>query len=124
MCFSIISIIQIKERLGLSFNNIKGLHKILDTKIPSRASWKHKHFAFSDHPDQQHLIQYRDPIEAIKSLLGNSAHADQMVFKPKHIYSSKNSPRNRIYSEMWTGRWWHAIQVRFFELFMINANKM
>jgi hypothetical protein len=101
---------KVKEKLGLSYNNIRGLHQIVDTSIPSRAIWQHKYLSFADTPNEKHLIQFRNPIQAIESLLSNPAHAKSMVFAPKKIYTSK-AKKSRIYNEMWTGRWWNAVQV-------------
>ncbi|EGO05017.1 hypothetical protein SERLA73DRAFT_44354, partial [Serpula lacrymans var. lacrymans S7.3] len=97
-------------RLGLSYHNIKGLHKIVDSGILSRADWTSKTIAFPDAPDDKHLIHYRDILSAICSLLGNPAHAKHIVYKPKKIFSNAQK-ENRIYNKMWTGKRWHAIQV-------------
>jgi hypothetical protein len=102
--------IKVMEKLGLSYKNIRGLHKILDNSIPSRAPWKHHYLSFKDSPEEKHLVQFRDPILAIQSLLSNPAHAQRMVFTPRKVYTSK-SKEHRIYNEMWTGRWWNAVQV-------------
>ncbi|EGO29505.1 hypothetical protein SERLADRAFT_433485 [Serpula lacrymans var. lacrymans S7.9] len=91
-----------------SCHNIRGLHKIVDSGIPSRADWTSKTIAFPDAPDDKHLIHYRDVISAICSLLGNPAHAKHIVYKPKKIFSNAQK-ENRYYNEMWTGKWWHAI---------------
>jgi len=54
------------------------------------------------------------------SLLGNPVHAKDIVYHPKKIFRDKEKSA-RIYNEMWTGKWWHAIQVCFFPLFLIRA---
>ena len=100
---------QVKEKLGLSYDNIRSLHQIIDNSIPSRATWKHKYFSFEDSPEEKHLVQFRDPLQAIQSLLSNPAHAKSMVFSPTKVYTSKKK-ESRIYNEMWTGRWWSAVQ--------------
>ena len=56
------------------------------------------------------MVQFRDPLEAIRTLLGNPAHAQDIVYKPKKVFSDRTKEK-RIYSEMWTGKWWHSIQV-------------
>ncbi|THU92521.1 hypothetical protein K435DRAFT_671964, partial [Dendrothele bispora CBS 962.96] len=47
---------------------------------------------------------------------GDPAFADHLVYKPSRMFtnSSKNK-ESRIYSEMWTGKWWWAVQVSFCE---------
>ncbi|EGO02615.1 hypothetical protein SERLA73DRAFT_150295 [Serpula lacrymans var. lacrymans S7.3] len=41
--------------------------------------------------------------------LCNPAHAKHIICKPKKIFSNAQK-ENRIYNEIWTGKWWHAIQ--------------
>lgn len=100
---------QIKERLGLSYHNNRALLQRVDS-IPERASWHERWLSFKDRPGEQHLVQYRDIIEAIKSLLGNPAHADRIVYRPSQIFSDATRTK-RIYTEMWTGKWWNEVQV-------------
>ena len=47
----------------------------------------------------------------LKALLGNPAHADKIVYRPSHVFTEE-SRKGRVYTEMWTGNWWHAVQVR------------
>ncbi|KAJ7822993.1 hypothetical protein B0H14DRAFT_3111039 [Mycena olivaceomarginata] len=99
---------QVADELGLSYSNIRGLHKIID-EIPERAVWTSKSLSFPDRPDEKYIIRYRNPLDAIQSLLGNPAHAKDIVYAPKRIFSSKKKD-NRVYNEMWTGKWWAAVQ--------------
>jgi hypothetical protein len=93
----------------LSHHNTRTLHKVLDD-IPPKAEWQTKKLAFEDRPEEEYTIFHRNPIDAIRSLLGNPAHAKDIVYRPKKIFRDK-SKSTRIYNEMWTGKWWHAIQV-------------
>jgi hypothetical protein len=78
--------------------------------IPACAEWKSQELWFKSDPDAKHTIHYRDPCVAVKSLLGNPAHANDIVYWPRKIF--KDSGRScRIYNEMWTGNWWHTVQV-------------
>lgn len=79
--------------------------------IPARAEWREEWLTFKDRPGERHLVQFRDIIEAIRALLGNPAHADRIVYRSSKLFSC-NARNNRIYTEMWTGKWWHALQVR------------
>ncbi|KAH9912266.1 uncharacterized protein B0H18DRAFT_1127404 [Fomitopsis serialis] len=98
----------VKEKLGLSYHNTRALLQKVDS-LPERARWKERWLSFKDRPGERHLLQFRDIIEAIKALLGNPAHADHIVYRPSWMFSD-TSKKNRIYSEMWTGKWWHAVQ--------------
>lgn len=103
---------QVRETLGLSFHNIGGLLKLVD-KIPDRAGqWTTRTLKFKDRQEEPYLMRHRDVIDAIKSLWGDPALSEHLVYKPKKIFSDSNKS-NRIYSEMWTGKWWSAIQVSF-----------
>lgn len=100
---------QVTERLGLSYHNIRGLHKIVDS-VPPRARWKTRELWFKNNPEDKHIVYHRDPIDAIKTLLGNPAHANDIVYRPKRVFTDA-SRDSRIYNEMWTGDWWNTVQV-------------
>lgn len=100
--------LQVREKLGLSYKNIRGLHQLVD-EIPSRATWKTRYLSFSDRPDEKYRIHFRDPLEAIKSLWADPTHAADLVYAPKQVFSD-STRKSRIYSEMWTGKWWNGIQ--------------
>jgi hypothetical protein len=69
--------------------------------------------AFEEAPDEVYIIHYRDPVDVIRGLWGDPKLARSMRYKPVKVYSRKDRrTRKRIYGEMWTGKWWHAIQVR------------
>ena len=95
--------------MGLSFNGVRDLYGIVDG-IPDRAKWKSASLAFPDAPDEEHIVHFRDILEAIQALLGNPAHTKQIVYRPRRVFSDETRT-NQIYSEMWTGLWWNAIQV-------------
>ena len=57
-----------------------------------------------------HLVRYRDILQAIRALLGNPAHAKHIVYRPTRVFADASKTR-RIYTEMWTGLWWNAVQV-------------
>ncbi|RDB30888.1 hypothetical protein Hypma_004899 [Hypsizygus marmoreus] len=99
----------VKEKLGLSYHNIRKLHQIVDS-IPERAGeWKTKHLRFKDRPGEKFTIRHRNVIKAIQSLWGSPELADDIVYVPKKVFSD-SSRENRIFSEMWTAQWWHVIQ--------------
>ncbi|KAH9914312.1 uncharacterized protein B0H18DRAFT_1125649 [Fomitopsis serialis] len=97
-----------QERLGLSYHNSRSLLQRVDS-LPDRAEWMERCLSFKDRPNEKHLLQFRDIIQAIRTLLGNPEHADHIVYRPRRIFSDA-SRTHRLYNEMWTGRWWHAVQ--------------
>ncbi|KAJ6494341.1 hypothetical protein C8R45DRAFT_1135107 [Mycena sanguinolenta] len=98
----------VREKLGLLYTNIRGLHRIVDS-IPDRAGvWTSKTLSFPDRPTEKYLVRYRDPLTAIRALLG---HAKDIVYVPKKVFSDAEQ-ENRVYNEMWTGKWWTAVQTK------------
>jgi len=100
----------VAEKLGLSYHNIRGLHKVVDS-VPERAKWKRRELWYKSDPEDKHVIHYRDPKEVISALLGNPVHAKDIVYRPRKIFKNA-SKTTRIYNEMWTGEWWNTVQVR------------
>jgi len=111
MCLSY----QVAAKLGLSYHNKAGIDEVLDA-IPERAgTWMTKQLRFSDMPNYTYTLRYRDPIQAVRSLLEDPALKKYMRFKPTKVYNHEASAgKERIYSEMWTGRWWWNAQVSFY----------
>ncbi|KAG1771393.1 hypothetical protein EV702DRAFT_1181468 [Suillus placidus] len=99
----------VSERLGLSFHNIKALHKIVDS-VPPCAYWKTHELWFKNDPEHKHIIYHRNPIDTVRTLLGNPAHANNIVYRPKRVFTNA-SRDSRIYNEMWTGDWWNTVQL-------------
>ncbi|KAI6010552.1 hypothetical protein EDC04DRAFT_2871165 [Pisolithus marmoratus] len=55
------------------------------------------------------MVHYRDPLEAIKALLGDPALAKHIVYKLKCIFTDATKEK-RVYNEMWTSSWWEEMQ--------------
>ncbi|KAG2134040.1 uncharacterized protein EDB93DRAFT_1242739 [Suillus bovinus] len=111
----------VREHLGLQYHNIRSLHQTIDS-IPAWAKWQSTHLSFHDKPQHKHELHYRNPLDAIQALLGNPAHARDIVYKPSTIFSD-STHSTRIYNEMWSGRWWHAVQGAYVALVIIASNK-
>ena len=99
------------EKLGLSYHNIRGLHQKLNEMPEKGGKWKTENLRFKDRPNELFTLRYRDPVEAIKSLWKDSQLSPEMVFASRKIFSDKTC-ENRIFTEMWTGKWWPALQVK------------
>jgi len=81
--------------------------------LPEKAGqWQTKHLSFRDRPDEIFTIRFRNPIEAIKTLWKDPYLSSCMVFGPAKVYTNWKK-ESRIFSEMWTGKWWHILQVGF-----------
>lgn len=79
--------------------------------IPERAGrWKTRNLHFPDNPSDKFCLRYRNVLEAIRGLIGDPTHAQDIVYAPKKIFTNRRKS-TRVYSEMWTGQWWNAVQV-------------
>jgi len=101
---------KVREKLGLSFENTRDLHKIIDDIPECAGKWTVKHLAFHDRPEEKHIIRHRNVIDAIRCLWGDPSLSKHMVYAPKKIFSD-STRKKRVYSEMWSGSWWHVVQV-------------
>jgi hypothetical protein len=100
------------EKLGLSYENIAGLHKHVDSLSLKDGEWKVRQLRFKDRPEEEFVFHYRDILGAVKSLWGDPALAKHLVYKPKKIYHDAKRKKH-LYSEMWEGKWWQFTQVLF-----------
>lgn len=99
------------ERLGLSFHNVRALHSKID-QLPERAGrWVVQELFFDDRPDETFTIRYRNPVDAIRTLWKDPVNGPDIVYRPHKLFRDAKEDA-RIFSEMWTGRWWNMIQVR------------
>ena len=83
--------------------------------------WKAKKLSFNDHPEDQYTIRYRDPIKAIESLFQDPNNAKHLVYALQKIYADETK-ENRIFNEMWTGQWWHVLQVNSTDIFFLLSD--
>lgn len=91
--------------------------------LPDRSGpWVTQHLSFPECPDDVYTIRYRDPVEAIKTLWKDPVNSPEMVFSPHKLYRDSKKEA-RIYSEMWTGKWWNTVQVRYrYTLWYLDAD--
>ncbi|KAJ3722512.1 hypothetical protein C8R42DRAFT_533850, partial [Lentinula raphanica] len=77
---------QVKDKLGIKFNNAKSMLDKLD-KVPDRAGpWFTKKLSFKDRPDEEFTVHHRDPVEAIKALWGDPSLANDLVYQPAKLF--------------------------------------
>ncbi|KAG1760237.1 hypothetical protein EDD22DRAFT_980691 [Suillus occidentalis] len=88
----------VRECLGLQYHNTRSLHQTVDS-IPAHAKWQSTYLAFHDKPQHKHELHYRNPLDAIQALLGNPAHARDIVYKPSTIFTD-STHSTRIYNEI------------------------
>ena len=55
--------------------------------------------------NEQLELWHHDPIDCVKSLIGNPTFKDYISYVAKHVYMDDEG-KVRIFDEMWTGNWW------------------
>ncbi|KAF8577142.1 hypothetical protein K439DRAFT_1649158 [Ramaria rubella] len=56
-------------------------------------------------------VFYRNPVECVCELLGNSAFCEALHYAPEKVFKDETCAEC-IYNEMWTTDWWHKIQAK------------
>ena len=51
-----------------------------------------------------------NPVECVRELLANPAFKDKCRYAPRKAFTNQ-SRTERVYGEMWMGKWWWKIQV-------------
>lgn len=109
-----------KEKLGLSFSNIKELHDIIDNDLPTRAEWKYTGITLDGYNlIEPSILWYRSIKECIQALIGGKEFKDLLQYTPEQHYPDEESASGddreecQIFTEMWTGRWWWRKQNLF-----------
>ncbi|KAJ3820901.1 hypothetical protein F5880DRAFT_1452117, partial [Lentinula raphanica] len=82
----LLKIPQVKEKLGLSFDNARSMLAKVDA-LPERCGrWFVKQLSFKDRPGEEFTVRYRDPIEAIRALWGDPSLTKDLVYKPAKLF--------------------------------------
>jgi hypothetical protein len=99
---------QVVDKLGLSFSSTKKLNQIIDTALPGRPPFECRSVVIGDETLELH---FRNILECVRSLYGDPEFAQDLAVTPERHYADQEQT-TRIYSEMNTGDWWWAVQVR------------
>ncbi|KIK58858.1 hypothetical protein GYMLUDRAFT_114825, partial [Collybiopsis luxurians FD-317 M1] len=74
-------------------------------------TWYTKCLSFKDRPNEYFTVCHQDPLEAIKGLWGDPAFTQDLVYKLAKLFQgTKETEEERMFSEMWTGGLWNAVQ--------------
>jgi hypothetical protein len=86
------------------------LNNIIDKKLPaSRPSFSHGEIVVAG---EVYDVYYRNIIECIRELFGNSEFDEELILKPERHYEDASMDKDkRLYHDMHTGRWWWDTQV-------------
>ena len=105
---------KVTEKLGLSFSSTKELNRIIDNVLPGRPRFECRELTIGGESLELH---FRDILACIRSLFGDPDLAHSLVTAPERHYSNPERT-DRVYSEMHTGDWWWAVQVRYTFLYL------
>lgn len=102
------TILQVAERLALSYKNTRELNKIVDQKLPNaRPKFHREEIVVGGQPFE---VFSRDVLECIEALFGDPEFAPILHLVPERHYSDADKTV-RAYFDMNTGKWWWATQV-------------
>ena len=59
------------EKLGLSFNNVRRLHQIVDAQPDKAGKWTTSHLKFHNDPSTTFTVRHCNVLKAIKSVFKN-----------------------------------------------------
>lgn len=113
---SLLTRAQLKENPP-SFTSSRGLLKKIDN-LPSGPKWEHVVLSIKgkgvdgDGTMVTETVDLwrRDPVECIRELFSNPAFKDKCRYAPRKAFTNQ-SRDERVYGEMWTGKWWWKTQV-------------
>ena len=101
--------LELVEKLGLSYRTTDELNKLIDHKLHAgRPDFQCKDLIIGN---EQLQFYHRDVLLCIRALYGDAAFANNLVFAPEKHYTD-HERKCRVYSEIYTGDWWWAVQVR------------
>lgn len=100
-----------------SFSSSRSLLQKIDG-LPSGPKWEHLVFSIKgkgvdgDGTMVTETVDLwrRDPVECIKELFSNPAFKDRCQYAPRKAFTNR-SRNERVYGEMWMGKWWWKTQV-------------
>jgi hypothetical protein len=96
------------DNLGLSYHTPKELNNIIDNELPGRPPFQCQELIVGDDTLE---FYFRDILQCIRTIYGDPEFTRDLVFAPERHYTD-HERTCRVYSEMHTGDWWWAVQVR------------
>jgi Plavaka transposase len=99
---------KVVDKLGLSFSSTNELNVIIDKVLPGRPPFECRDLVIGG----ENLQFYsRNTLLCIRSIYGDPEFAQDLVVAPERHYTN-HEQTDRVWSEMHTGDWWWAVQVR------------
>lgn len=92
----------------MSYSTTNELNGIIDKKLPGRPTFKTRNLRIAD---ETLTLYYRDTLQCIRAIYGDPQFTEHLILAPERHYTDHERDC-RVYSEMYTGDWWWAVQVR------------
>lgn len=95
----------------MQFRTNRELNKIVDKCLPPRSEWYRRTKKVAG---ETLTLYYRDSLAVLRELYGRPDFVNDMVYAPeKHYVLVGDDVEERSWSDIYTGRWWWNLQVRF-----------
>jgi hypothetical protein len=101
-------LLQVVKKLGLSFSSTKDLNEIINKVLPGRPPFETRNVTIGDESLELHFWNL---LACIRCLYGDPEFAQELAVTPERHYADQDWAV-RVFSEMYTGDWWWAVQVR------------
>ena len=101
-------LVQVCERLGLSYRTSIQLNTIIDSSIPDIPKFERESVVVGNKVFEMYS---RNVIDCIKYLFGDPEFASHLLLVPEHHFTDA-SKTNKVVHELNTSRWWWNTQVR------------
>jgi hypothetical protein len=101
-------LVQVCERLGLSYRTSIQLNNIIDSSIPDIPKFERESVGVGNEVFEMYS---RNVIDCIKYLFGDPEFASHLLLVPERHFTNA-SKTNKVIHEMNTSRWWWNTQVR------------
>ena len=102
------TLLQVANKLGLSFSSTKELNGIVDKALPGRPPFETCELTIGGETLELH---FRNILACICSIYGDPEFAQDLTVAPERHYTDQEQT-DCVFSEMYTGDWWWAVQVR------------
>ena len=102
------TLLQVVNKLTLSFSSTKELNAIIDKALPGRPPFETRDLVIGGERLELH---FRNILACIRCIYGDPEFAQELAVAPERHYADQEQT-DRVFSEMYTGDWWWAVQVR------------
>ena len=113
----VLTFIQVRERLGLSYNSSRQLNNIIDNSLPDIPKFQCDPVVVGNEVFEMYS---RNIIDCIKDLFGDPEFAPHLLLTPERQYEDITKT-NKLMHEMNTCRWWWNTQVIFIFIYPSNV---